>query len=382
MAKIVVIEDEQHIRDEVTSWLQFEGHEVHNADNGQTGLDMIFQLKPELIICDIRMPGMNGFEVLLTVRSKPQTSDIPFVFITASAERESMRYGMKLGADDYITKPFTYKEILDAVNARIQKHALEKEVLGKQMDTLQNALDNEVEKRVLKSRIVAMFSHDFRNPLALIQSSANLLINYNDKLDEEKRINKLKQITGSVQLLMQMLDDMLLIAEMEDVSFRPHAKPLDIAEFVQAVLSDFSDIFIETHEFNTLIETHDRILIDEKLLRHILHNVLSNAVKYSPDNAEVFVSVKRLHNHIEIVIQDYGIGIPDDYMPDLFEPFKRADNTGNIAGTGLGLSIVKQALDYCSGRIEVESTVGQGSKFKLLFPVIVDENRTSYLQHS
>jgi CheY-like chemotaxis protein len=117
MALILVVEDETNIREETMDWLLFEGYEVLGAGNGREALDVIAQAQPDLIISDIRMPVMDGCELLLEIRSNPSLLHIPFIFLTASAERESVRHGMNIGADDYLTKPFTHAEVLEAVRA-------------------------------------------------------------------------------------------------------------------------------------------------------------------------------------------------------------------------------------------------------------------------
>jgi len=121
MAKILVIEDEYDIRDEVMNWLQFEGYEVIGAENGRKGLEAIRRERPDLVLCDVSMPEMDGHEVLIELRSDVNYNQLPFVFLTAAADRASVRQGMNLGADDYVTKPFTISEITNVVRARLEK---------------------------------------------------------------------------------------------------------------------------------------------------------------------------------------------------------------------------------------------------------------------
>lgn len=119
MTKILVIEDESDIRDAVKDWLHFEGYEVIGAENGKQGLELIYSEHPDLVLCDISMPIMDGHEVLIELRSNPSYAQIPFVFLTAAADRESVQTGMNLGADDYLTKPFSHTDIVDAVKTRL-----------------------------------------------------------------------------------------------------------------------------------------------------------------------------------------------------------------------------------------------------------------------
>lgn len=370
MTKILVIEDEADIRDELVDWLYFEGYDVAIAIDGQQGIELAIEEQPDLIISDIRMPVMDGREVLMHVRSHPELSHVPFIFVTASAERDSVRLGMNLGADDYITKPFTVDEILTAIQAQVQKHRHHTETWEIQVQQLANALDSEREARLLKSRLVAMFSHDFRNPLSLIKSSADLILNYEERLSDDRRRKKLQQITASVTLLTQMLDDMLLVAEMETEHFEPTFVEADIIAFIMDIVQEFSQLTADNQQLvlHSQFE-HIDMAFDPKLVRQIMVNILSNAVKYSPEGGEICVTIEKQAQHLAIQIQDRGIGIPKAYLPYLFEPFQRADNAKSFKGTGLGLSIVKQAVDYCDGMLQVRSHEGQGTTLTCLLPL-------------
>ena len=153
MPKILIIDDEAPLRDEVADWLEFEGYEVLTAENGRVGLEKATCDMPDLIVCDIAMPELDGHGVLLEVRSAPSLSHIPFIFLTASADYEAIRRGMNLGADDYMTKPFKRTDLLDAIQSRLQKFDDQQRTSQKRLDVVNNALIEEQEKQLLKSRL-------------------------------------------------------------------------------------------------------------------------------------------------------------------------------------------------------------------------------------
>jgi len=368
--KILVIEDEEQIRTEVMDWLMFEDYEVFGASNGRQGVEIAVQELPDLIISDIAMPEMDGYEVLLEVRSDPRLGDIPFIFVTASAERESVRRGMAMGADDYITKPFTHSELMSAVNARLKKFHAQQAKIEDHLDVVYSALEHEREQRLLKSRMVAMFSHDFRNPLSVILSSANLMLDYDDKLTPDRRHKKLKRIVASTHLLMRMIDEMLLLAEMEDDQYAPSPEAIHLSHFVEDVVEDFIDIHNETHNIHYESSVTGETYIDPDLVRQIVANLVSNATKYSPPNSNILVKLIATDISIDLFVQDEGIGIPQQDLDNLFEPFHRAENAKQFKGTGLGLAIVKQAVDMCNAQVKVTSKVGKGSIFQVCFPNI------------
>lgn len=367
MAKIVVIEDEFDIRDEVMTWLQFEGHEVYCAENGREGLETIFQEQPDLVLCDISMPEMDGFSVLFELRSDTEYVQLPFIFLTAVSDRESLRKGMNLGADDYITKPFKHEEVIHAVNTRLGKQ----HQIKSQIEQLGNLIEEERELRLLKSRMIGMFSHDFRNPLAVILSASNMLQSYSDRLTPEQKQRRYRSIDGSVHFLIQMLDEMLLVAEIENGELPCYPQATNLKNMIDKITGNFRLIDNEKHLINTTLALPELVMIDAKFLQHIISNLVSNALKYSPDGTEVSIDATVENNWIIVSVDDSGIGIPEDELNRIFEPFFRADNVEARKGTGLGLALVKQLLDACGGTIDVASNINVGSTFTVKVPLHV-----------
>jgi two-component system, sensor histidine kinase and response regulator len=368
MTKILVIEDETILRGEVVEWLNLEGYEVAGAGNGVEGVERAFQNIPDLIICDITMPLLNGYGVLLEVRANPTTASVPFIFVTARAAYEDIRKGMILGADDYITKPFSRRGFLQAVQTRLQKKEAQELDRLRAVDELQKALAQEQERLMVKAKMVAMFSHDFRNPLASIISSAGLLRDYSDRMDEQRRLAHLNRVEASARQLVQMLDDMLVVAQMETghLDFKP--EPVNVTAFFQSMVEDFQTIYSETYQI--LFEGHfaGPLIADPRLLQQIGANLISNAIKYSPQGSEVRISLENYEEQCVLTVQDQGIGIPEDDQARLFEAFQRGSNVGPIQGTGLGLAIVKHAVDLHGGTILLESQIGSGTKITVTIP--------------
>jgi two-component system, sensor histidine kinase and response regulator len=372
MTKILVIEDEPDIRDEVIDWLQFEGYTAIGAANGRQGLEQIYLDPPDLIVSDIAMPEMDGYEVLLEVRLNPRFIQIPFIFLTAVSDRESVRKGMNMGADDFVSKPFTHAELLNSIHTRLDKKYAQEMQLQEQLERLHSDLTEEREKRLLKSRLVAMFSHDFRNPLSSILSSSSIIRNYEDRLTYERKLQYLDRIDGSVRLLMQMLEDMLMVAEMEGGHFEFKPQQFDLTALVSAIVDEFQLIDQGAHKFTFSSALQHFTFADPKLLRQIVANLLSNAIKYSAAGTEVKITLDEAEGQLSLTVEDHGIGIPADSLPLLFEPFHRAENAKTIKGMGLGLTIVKQSVDLHGGTIYVESIPGERTCFAVVLPQTVN----------
>lgn len=239
-----------------------------------------------------------------------------------------------------------------------------------QLNALNKAIEEEHERRLLKSRLVAMFSHDFRNPLTSILSSAELIKKYEDHLTAERKHQHLDRISGSVHLLLQMLDDMLAVAEMEHnhLEFRPQS--IDIVSFIRNVVDEFQLTYGERYTFLFEDQFSETVISDPKLLRQILTNLMSNAVKYSPPNSMVTVRLLPHSGGFEIHVVDEGYGMSEKDIHHLFDAFYRADNAKNVKGTGLGLTIVQESVVLCGGSIRVSSEIEKGSTFVVELPLM------------
>lgn len=354
---------------------------VKLAPSGERALK-IAQIRPlDLILLDIMMPDIDGYEVCRRLKASPLTADVPVIFFTAKTETQDEQMGFALGAADYITKPISPPIVL----ARVKAHLLFKQA----RDALERrnredklrfdaALAQQVELNQLKSTFVAMTSHEFRTPLTSILVSQSLLRNYCDRLPVAERNGLLDSIESAVRRMVLMLDQVLTIgrSDAQLLSFNP--KPVNLLALCQqlrdeAVVSNgHSQIDGKTESARVALdaELDDRdVFADEKLLRHILGNLLSNALKYSPGATEALFKVRRNGLDVCFEVRDQGIGIPVEDLPRLFGDFYRASNVGSIPGTGLGLAIVKRAVESHGGAITVTSQSGDGTSFTVTIPI-------------
>jgi signal transduction histidine kinase len=234
------------------------------------------------------------------------------------------------------------------------------------------ALQKQIELSDMKSRFVAMTSHEFRTPLATIHGSVELLLHYEDRMPADKKHAALEKIDEAVDRMMHMLENVLLIGRRDAVQmeFRPVA--LSAGKFCAGLIDELRSS--KARQFDALkwdvqLPPDDALyMLDDALLRNIVGNLISNAIKYTPAGGEVEVKVTEQANALHITVADQGIGIPQADLPNLFESFHRASNVGTIAGTGLGLTIVKEAVQCHGGSIHVDSTEGLGSCFTVVLP--------------
>ncbi len=237
-------------------------------------------------------------------------------------------------------------------------------------EDIRHALEKERELSELKSRFVAMTSHEFRTPLATILSSAELLERYGERMPAAEKTELFDSVRTGVERMAKMLDDVLMIGRVESQMIEFTPAPLDLAAFCQRLVDETRRSLQPHHELNYRFDGRPReVNMDEKLLRHVLGNLLSNAIKYSPSGGRVELHVQLGDRHAGFSIKDEGIGIPLEDQPRLFESFHRARNVGNIAGTGLGMAIVRKSVDLQGGQISFDSATGRGSRFTVSIPL-------------
>ncbi len=234
-------------------------------------------------------------------------------------------------------------------------------------DSIRRAWHKETELSELKSSIITTISHEFRTPMAIIQSSSQLLKHYSDRMDDARKSDHLNKIETQVRQMIALLENVLTInrAEMGKLTFNP--QPCDAATFCQAIIENMQHVTGEGHPIIFSTEGDcSNCMIDEDLLRQIVTHLLTNAVKYSPSGTSIGLDLSCDPDHVVIRVQDHGIGIPKEDLKILFQDFHRASNVGNIPGTGLGLSIVKRAAIAHGGTAVVESSEGEGSTFTVV----------------
>jgi PAS domain S-box-containing protein len=232
---------------------------------------------------------------------------------------------------------------------------------------IRTALERERELSELKSRFVAVASHEFRTPLAAILSSVELLDDYGDSFPAEERKEILGLIKTSVKRMNGMVEQVLITSRLESRGFAFEPRPLPLPEVLAQITAEVDRANSRTRRFT--LECTDlggMRQVDERLLRHIVANILNNAMKYSPAEAPVVCTATGQGDEVVLCITDQGIGIPQADLPRLFETFHRGTNVGNIQGTGIGLHIVKECVDLHRGSISVESVVNQGTTFRVV----------------
>jgi two-component system sensor histidine kinase/response regulator len=358
-SRILVIDDEESMRDSCSQILSKEGYQPELAEDGTIGLEKAKDFKPDLVLIDLKMPGISGMETL----EKIQEIDpyiIPVV-ITGYATVDSAVEAMKKGAYDFIPKPFTPDEL-----RLIIKRGLEKRSLLLEAESLKR------EKRLMEENFITMVTHQLRSPLvAIAQYFEVILAGMVGKL-EEKQKELILKAKDRLEALLQLINDWLDVARLNgrEIIEKGKSFPLKnllekLVDFMQPYAKE-NDISLELKPVSESASVHG----DEESLEQVFSNLISNAIHYNKPKGSVTISVKEEEEFMSIEIRDTGIGIAKEHLPLIFDQFYRVSRSESQKhkGTGLGLTIAKKIVDAHGGSIQVSSELGKGSTFTVLLP--------------
>lgn len=357
--KILIVEDELIAAESLKTDLTKIGYEVVGIVNsGEKAIKNATETNPDLILMDIMLKGkMDGITAAEIIK---ETLQIPIIYLTAYADLNTLKRAKLTHAYGYLVKPYKLADIVTTMAIAMEK--CKEDVKTKINLIEQTKLNN------MKTQALASASHDLRNPLTNILGYTELLRDYSDQISEEKRKKYFDFIKNAVGEMNDSLEDLLLISKAEEGKLSLYLEEFDLVSFLDYLIEEYCN-FSDKHRINFQANKKEHwVLLDKKILRHIISNLLSNAIKYSPTGGNIDVCLNCNDTQIFLSIKDQGIGIPDDYQDRLFQLFERANNVGLIKGNGLGLSIVKKAVELHKGNIQVESEEGKGSTFMITIP--------------
>ncbi|NNV55686.1 PAS domain-containing sensor histidine kinase [Limnovirga soli] len=239
--------------------------------------------------------------------------------------------------------------------------------LEKSREELSETLEKEKELGDLKSRFVTMASHEFRTPLSTILTSLSLIGKYITTEDQDKRMKHIVRSKEAVSNMKNILEDFLSLGKLEEGKIHAQFALMNLKEFFETTIEDVNSLLKIGQHISYLHEGDTTIYLDNNLLKNIIINLISNAIKFSPEHSTIFVSSYVTENHIKITVKDQGIGISEEDLQHLFERFFRAKNAQNIQGTGLGLHIISKYLELLDGTINLNSELGKGTEFFIDF---------------
>ncbi len=368
MKRIIVIEDETVLLKNIVEMLELGGFEVASADDGQTGLELVQQQPPDLIICDITMPGMDGYEVLMNVRSDPATVTTPFIFLTARADRPFMRHGMELGADDYLTKPFTLSELLSAVETRLAHHQSIVDASTKDLHQAKRAL-------------IQLVSHELRTPLVSITAVTDIVSRQISQLSTGQLQELLDTLERGTQRLTRLVEQIVLIVQIETGALnhdllQEYGQSIQFSELLIASIDLARRFAYRQPDVSVRLDERDRESViqgDRRALRHALAELIANALSFSPTHGQVNISQWQADGCVWVSIVDKGPGISSEQLTRAMQAFHQIDReTHEQQGIGLGLPLSKQVIEVHGGTFEINSVVDKGTQITIGLPILTE----------
>jgi light-regulated signal transduction histidine kinase (bacteriophytochrome) len=326
---------------------------------------MACQLVPDIILCDIMMPDMNGTEVLEDLRNNVSTRLIPFIFMTALSGRLNIRTGMELGADDYITKPFTRIELIKTVTTRLKK-----------AESIRELTDTKAQERTAKLNFTNMeleafnysVSHDLHAPLRALNGYANMLTeDYADLLDSEGK-RMLNAITEQSKKMGALIDDLLSFSRISTNEIKISA--IDMHDLALTVFTELA-ADQDKAKIDFRITEIDSSYGDAPMIKQVWVNLISNAIKYTSKITIPVIEIGSTNTETETVfyIKDNGAGFDMEYYDKLFSVFKRLHSARQFEGNGVGLAIVQRIIQRHQGRVWAESEINKGTTFYFALPL-------------
>jgi signal transduction histidine kinase len=364
---ILVVDDVQDNLELLGSLLSMHGYQVSVAQSGSQALKMLKKRLPDVMLLDIQMPEMTGFDVCEQVKSQTETRDIPVIFITAQTEVSFIVQGFKAGAVDYVTKPFNPVELLARVQTHVELKMARDAVLEKnrQLEILNNNLQQLNQE---KNEFVGFVAHDLKNPLTAIRNMVSLLLEehaHRHATDADIQ-QTLLHVLNSADRMFALIKDLLNLNAIENNTTFQHREPVNIGKLMEQILQQYAHRAAAKHiQFDAAAITSDE---DSVVVAHrgatvqILDNLLSNALKYSPPHTTITVRVERSDNALVCTITDQGPGFSENDKSKMFTKFARlsARPTAGEHSTGLGLYIVKRLADIVGAKIRCESERDRG----------------------
>lgn len=373
MWKIVIIEDDLALRENTMEFLHEEGYEAYAASDGAAGVQLVLEVMPDLILCDINMPVMDGFEVLKTLQGISSTLPIPFIFMTAKTQKEEVRYGMQLGVDDYITKPFSFDELISTIKVRIAKYEkVHNTYENKYLSLVENA-NKQLEKSNTELLRLDKVKLDFLN---MISQELRIPI---EKIKDPIKLLKYKVENKNMAALIEIIDESVIqldkfsLQALEITQLKTESHLLNSTKVLVSSLLEFALLSIQKNHDQKKIHINMKILEnlsivgDSTLLVKCFANILDNACKFSKNDGVIEISATEKTDQIMIEISDKGIGIDEITLSNLRKMLTPDDQNLKFTA-GMGLFHAKLLAEAHGGIIQISSVENEKTTVTIIFP--------------
>ncbi|NOU59981.1 hybrid sensor histidine kinase/response regulator [Marinifilum caeruleilacunae] len=361
---VLVVDDNPNNLKIVALTLRELNFKIVIATNGKDALDLVERTKPDLILLDVMMPEMDGFEVCEILKSKEENKNLPIIFLTAVGEKSKIVKGFELGGVDYITKPFNKEELIIRIKTHLE--------LKFTRDELQTTTDHLSELNELKDKMFSVIGHDLRGPLGNIKMTLDLLSKGLFEYNSEDYKETMSTLVQSSEEVSELLENLLGWAKSQSGILKYHPEDIAINNLIESTYFMFKgNLTHKNISFEPSIQDNLNVNTDAYMLKMILKNVMSNAIKFTHEGGNIRVSAEANNGDINISISDNGIGISSEDIPKLFDEKEHLSTygTNGEAGSGLGLKVANSFATNMDGKIDIKSKPGEGCTITLKLPV-------------
>lgn len=365
LGHVLVVDDNEQNRHLAEGSLADEGYQVVLVASGAEALSAFQQQTFDCVLLDVRMPGMNGFEVCRALRKLPRGAETSILFLTALRDIETFEAAQLAGGDDFLSKPLSPAELVVRVRTALQLRRLDAEN-RELVQTIREQRDAMMRLHLQKERLTAFLVHDLKNPVNALDLHAQLLQRSKTLADDGK--DSVRAIRHEAQRLTQLITSMLDISKGEAGELTLHKADLDVLELVQAVSLEF-EVRASSKELRWKQHVMaDTIHADPALLRRVLENLVDNAIRHAPYGSAVALRTQRQGDNLDIVIADEGAGVPDEMKQAIFARFVQGDGAANRrSGYGMGLAFCKLVVEAHGGTVAAEDNA-PGALFRVRLP--------------
>lgn len=366
-ATILVVEDNPDLNMAICEILESFNFAVHSSKDGFDALEWLKDNKPDMILCDIMMPGMDGYTLLKHARADNKLRTLPFIFLTARTSVADRRMAKEIGIEDYLTKPVDSNDLIAAINNALRRRQIMQDEMQEQMNAL-------------RDRIVGILQHEFRTPLTFVLGYAEYLL---DVTRGEFNVDELRTSASAIldggRRLQQLIETFLLLAELQNRQLNTtDIVKVQAWELLRDTVQEF-DFRLEAAELTADLAMKNQdaaVFADAEMVREALRRLMDNAVRYRrADSKQIWLTVELLptDTYVGLRIRDEGAGIPNRQLEQFATAFEQVDRDNRTEpGAGLSLALIRHVAHLHGGTLEIESQHGKGSTFTLWLPAALD----------
>jgi signal transduction histidine kinase len=370
---VLIVDDNEANRMVAEGNLVSAGYAVVTADSGNAALERFKEQAPDLVLLDIVMPGMNGFETCRALRSLPNGADVPIVFLTALSDLESHKQALEAGGDDLLTKPINRNELLLRARSMLWMRRLRID-LRSGYNLIRSQRDALMRSQQQREQLSSFIVHDLKSPLSVVVAYASLLNNSPVIAENPECLQLAQQIGTAAHLMDRMVMNLLDIKSSEDGRLTTKKTPVSVPELLETARK-----FVEPRYKMMGIQLVSSAAPDVKtveadpdLLRRALDNLLANALRFSPKGSQTSIEAKLDGKMLQIMVRDQGPGIEKEFREKIFEKYVQLDPQLASHNQGLGLTFCRVAIEAHGGRIWVDENIPNGSVFNIQIPRTAD----------